>query len=115
MPQFVVKSQLSILKARLDPNLEISVFRIVQELLNNSIKHGRATEAHVKINTINGHINILVNDNGIGFNVKDTDYLLKGSGLRSIKNRVNLYNGSMDIKSTVDKGTSVYIILKHDN
>ena len=115
MPQFVVKSQLSILKARLDPNLEISVFRIVQELLNNSIKHGRATEAHVKINTINGHINILVNDNGIGFNVKDSDYLLKGSGLRSIKNRVNLYNGSMDIKSTVDKGTSVYIILKHDN
>jgi PAS domain S-box-containing protein len=114
-PNFTIKAQLNSLKERLEPDLEITVFRIVQELLNNSIKHGQATEAQVKIAQGSHQTNIHMSDNGVGFNSKDTDYLLKGSGLRSIKNRVGLFNGSIDIKSAPGKGTSINIHLQHDN
>jgi len=99
---------------RLKPELEISAFRIIQELVNNSIKHGRATETIVSINLLKDQIIITVKDNGEGFDMQDPGYLLRGSGLLSIKNRVSLLNGTFDIRSAAKKGTSVTIILKYD-
>ncbi|MDB5131311.1 MAG: putative signal transduction histidine kinase [Mucilaginibacter sp.] len=108
----VVKSQGS--EERFKPDLEISAFRIIQELINNSIKHGNATETVVKINLMAQCIIISVSDNGTGFNLKTSDYLTRGSGLLSIKNRVGIFNGSFDIRSGIDKGTVVSITLKAD-
>jgi PAS domain S-box-containing protein len=105
----LVKSQGS--DARFKPDLEISAFRIVQELVNNSLKHGNATEIIIKINLMAQCIIINVSDNGTGFNLKGSDYLTKGSGLLSIKNRVSIFNGNFDIKSAIDKGTTVNITL----
>jgi PAS domain S-box-containing protein len=97
---------------RLNPDMEISAFRIIQELVNNAIKHGNATEANIKISMTTDAVTITVSDNGSGLKVKESDYLLRGSGLRSIKNRVNLFNGSLNIKGGAGKGTSVAVTLK---
>jgi len=106
----VVKSQGE--KVRYQPDLEISAFRIIQELINNSIKHGNATQVTIKINNMNQLIAITVSDNGIGFNLRSVDYLTRGAGLLSIKNRVSLYNGTFEVKSATGKGTAFNITLK---
>jgi PAS domain S-box-containing protein len=98
-------------KVRYKPDLEISAFRIIQELISNSIKHGLATQTTVKISYQNHTLVITVSDNGKGFNTKSVDYLAKGSGLLSIRNRISLFNGTCDIRSAVGNGTNVVISL----
>jgi signal transduction histidine kinase len=97
---------------RFPPDLEISAFRIIQELVNNSLKHSNPTEINIKINNTNQLVNMVVSDNGNGFNLKSVDYLTRGSGLLSIKNRVGLFNGNFDIKSAPEKGTTVNVTLR---
>ncbi|MDF2431509.1 MAG: hypothetical protein JWP44_1140, partial [Mucilaginibacter sp.] len=103
------------LKTRLKPDLEISSFRIIQELVNNCIKHSNATKACIKINIAKESIILTVSDNGTGFNVKNSDYLMQGSGLLSIKNRVGLFNGSLEIKEGKDNGIIVEVMLRTEN
>jgi signal transduction histidine kinase len=98
-------------KVRYKPDLEISAFRIIQELISNSIKHGMATQTTVKISYQNHTLILTVSDNGKGFNTKSMDYLAKGSGLLSIRNRVSLFNGTCDIRSAVGNGTNVVVSL----
>ncbi len=92
---------------RLSENLEISMYRIVQELLNNIVKHARATKAHVSIRKNVGQIVLKVKDNGVGFDPKKEGEKNKGIGLQSIQNRAKLLNAKLDIKSQLEKGTSV--------
>jgi PAS domain S-box-containing protein len=99
-------------KVRFKPELEISAFRIIQELINNSIKHGNCTEINIKINLVYPSIMFTVSDNGTGFNLRTPEYLTRGSGLLSIKNRVSLFNGSFDVKAGKEKGTMVSVVLK---
>jgi len=88
----------------LTKSLETSVFRIVQEFINNSLKHSGATE--VKINLIANQENIVLNlkDNGIGFNINDWE-ISKGNGLKNIQNRVESVEGKLKINSILNKGT----------
>lgn len=111
-PAFTVNVKATGSVNRLDPGLEISAFRIIQELVNNSIKHGRASHALITIMLMKEQVMITVKDNGAGFKIKNNDYLLRGSGLLSIKNRVSLLNGTFDISSAPRKGTTVNITLK---
>jgi signal transduction histidine kinase len=53
-----------------------------------------------------------VTDNGVGFEMKNNDHGHSGIGLAGIRNRIRLYDGTLDIKSKINKGTSVSIILK---
>jgi PAS domain S-box-containing protein len=87
--------------------LEIAVFRIVQELLNNIVKHSKATEAQISV-VITKKMILKVEDNGIGFNVKK---LTKGFGLRNINYRVQLLNAEIEITSAPKKGTEVTILI----
>ncbi len=93
-------------KERLNSPIEIAIYRIVQELTNNIIKHAFATNVVISLTNENGKISIHVNDNGRGF-VKNKDKA-SGIGLSSIRSRVKLLNGNMviDSKST---GTKVSI------
>jgi signal transduction histidine kinase len=75
---------------------EINIYRILQELLNNIIKHSKASQADVHIFSNNKMLIILVNDNGIGFEEKIT---LFGNGLSSIHERLNIMKGKMHIES----------------
>lgn len=89
----------------------IAVYRIVQELLNNTMKHASAKSAIVQVTKTNGSISITVEDDGKGFNTSIL-HSNKGIGWSNIKNRISYLNGRMDVRSDVGKGTSVHIELQ---
>ncbi len=98
------------LDKRLDNNLEITVFRIIQELITNTIKHANATESTINITLYDQNLNIIIEDNGKGFNFNKKK-LKEGIGLNSIYTRIKHLNGDFNIDSTLGKGTSIIINL----
>jgi signal transduction histidine kinase len=112
-PGMKIKTCISGYSDRLDLSLETGIFRIIQELINNCMKHSGASQVLVEIKKA-GSISIMVKDNGIGFAIPDGEEgKPHGAGLSSIRNRVNLYNGSMHIDTGPVKGTIVHIQLPH--
>lgn len=105
-----VKYQSVGMESRIANAAEIIVYRIVQELLNNTMKHASATEVFVQLVRQENRLNIVVEDNGKGF---DTSILKdgKGAGLVSIQSRVDYLKGQLDIHSSAGKGTLVNIEL----
>lgn len=94
---------------RLDNQLEIAIFRTIQELSTNIIKHSRATEATVQLTHHEDCINIIMEDNGVGFNPESIKQ--DGMGLDSIKKKIAQLNGTLEIDSTPGKGTTIIIDL----
>lgn len=101
-------------KESLGSSLDITIYRIVQEVLNNMIKHSKADKINVGINKNDADLTINMKDNGIGF---DTDKLKdsKGIGWKNIFSRVNMMDGTIKVESEPQKGTKVYINLKLKN
>ena len=96
------------LNERLDNALEISIFRIIQELITNTIKHAGASEIGISLTNHDSLLNIIVEDNGKGFNAKvlpEKD----GMGLKSIEKRIEHLEGTFEIDSTIGKGTNIII------
>ncbi|HZX47356.1 MAG TPA: ATP-binding protein, partial [Clostridia bacterium] len=93
---------------RFDDTHEISIYRIIQEILNNARKHSRADTIEIDFNISPLVIGVTVSDNGIGFDPEGVDYT-KHFGLKGIKERVNLMEGSIRIDSAKDRGTTFYI------
>lgn len=85
---------------------ELSLYRIIQELINNIVRHAKATKALVQLNAHGSCLMVTIEDNGIGFNPAATP---DGVGLSSIAKRVAHMNGTIDIQSTLGKGTSIYL------
>lgn len=110
-PHLQIKTRISGFKQRMDINLELCIFRIVQELVNNCIKHAAASLIQLSL-TRAKNIVIVVRDNGSGFKPQ-TEVSPKGSGINSIKNRILLYKGTLDIQSEQKQGTTVTITLQH--
>lgn len=96
------------LTTQLDSALEINIFRMIQELLTNVIKHAQASEAFVSITQHEDSLNIMVEDNGLGFDSRKLQHDT-GMGLGSIERRVEYMEGSMEVDSTLGKGTSISI------
>lgn len=96
---------------QIEQTASITLYRIVQELVNNILKHATATQAVVQLNKLNGTITITVEDDGNGF---DTSILQqrKGMGWSNILSRVEFMKGVMDVQSESGKGTSVHIEIK---
>jgi two-component system, NarL family, sensor kinase len=96
--------------AVLDPTAAITIYRIVQELINNVLKHAAAKTAIVQLSKTNGTIAVTVEDDGKGF---DTGILKqsKGIGWSNIQSRVDFLKGNLDVQSQAGKGTSVHIEL----
>lgn len=97
--------------AAIEQTTAITIYRVVQELVNNIIKHAAATTAIVQLSRSNDTIAITVEDDGKGF---DTTILnqAKGIGWSNIQNRVTFLNGRLDVQSTAGKGTSILIELE---
>lgn len=96
------------LEERLDNALEITIFRIIQELITNTIKHADASEIHISLTNHDSLLNIIVEDNGKGFDAK---VLPKkdGMGLATIEKRIEHLEGTFEIDSTINKGTNILI------
>lgn len=93
-------------KKRIKNNIEIQVFRSVQELLTNIIKHADATEATIQFSEDDNRLNIMVEDNGKGFNIKE---IKNGLGLTNIEKRIEKIDGNIVIDSTPGNGTTVIL------
>lgn len=91
-------------------NFQINVYRIIQELLSNAVKHAKATSILVQCSQEENSMLITVDDNGIGMDVEKAKES-KSLGIKSLQNRVDLLNGKMEIISEKNKGTSVNIEL----
>lgn len=88
-------------------SFELSVYRIVQELLNNIVKHSKATEAIVQLSYQHGLLAIAIEDNGIGISKEDGSK--DGMGLRSLQSRVKAMNGKIEFESSSGEGFNAYL------
>jgi signal transduction histidine kinase len=96
-------------KERLEEALEISIYRIVLELINNVVKHAGASEVTVQLIKYPFYINITVEDNGKGFIYRQATTKTQGIGLGSISSRIAYLKGTMYIDSGEGRGTTVII------
>lgn len=94
--------------AKLNPTISVSVYRIIQELVNNALKHAQAQQALVQVTVSDNLLLVDVEDNGVGF---DTNMLniRKGIGWSNIQSRIDYLNGNIDLKSAPGEGTIVHI------
>ncbi len=99
------------LDQRLENSLELTLFRIIQELVTNVLKHAKATEVDIHINQHKNKLNIMIEDNGKGFNPDQITKTNPGMGLSSIDKRIEHLEGNMVIESKPNNGTSVIIDL----
>lgn len=94
------------LSKRIDNTLEITIFRIIQELVTNIIKHANASEASISLTQHKNTLSIIVEDNGVGFNAKHFTQK-EGMGLSSIEKRIEHLEGNLEIDSAIGNGTSI--------
>ncbi len=93
---------------KLNNRLEINLYRIVQELLQNIVKHAKATKYFIQITNHKNSLNLIVEDDGKGFNAEETAER-SGMGLESIFSRVTYLNGHWQLDSNLGSGTSILI------
>lgn len=96
---------------RLAEKMEIMIYRCIHELVNNALKHAHATEINVQLIQEDNRLSFTVQDDGVGF---DTNSGKQGMGLQNIRQRVNAFDGKMEISSS-EKGTEVHIELTFEN
>lgn len=103
IPALTFRFDTSGLKIQPGSEFSIALFRIIQELVNNSIKHSGCSEIKVNVHTHQNKLVLDYSDNGKGFNPADQS--TEGMGLMNIRARINLYNGKMNYNSQNGKGT----------
>jgi two-component system, NarL family, sensor kinase len=96
--------------APLDQTTSITLYRVVQELLHNTLKHAGAKTAIVQVTKTNNQLSVTVEDDGKGFDTAITK-AVKGIGWSNIRHRVDFLKGRLDVDSAPGKGTSVHIEL----
>jgi len=103
------------LNQRFENDLELMLYRITQELINNSIQHAKALEINIRIWVENKLLCIAVEDNGRGFDVSEVPDNNAGIGLKVIQRHVGNLKGKMNIDSKVGVGTKVTLKLPLNN
>lgn len=91
----------------LEPEKSLIIYRIIQEAINNVIKHANASEALVQLIVNDGQLDITIEDNGKGFEPKKVKK--NGIGIANLTNRIQLLNGTYEISSSPNEGTTLYI------
>ena len=92
--------------AELSSELQLNLYRIIQEQVQNIIKHANATAIEISIRLFSNLLRLRIYDNGKGFNTKLTT---SGIGLRNIKNRTEMFQGFCIINSSEGKGCEILI------
>lgn len=97
--------------AFMDTNIELVLFRIAQEAINNIIKHAEATAIDIYLNYGTGLFTMIITDNGTGFNLNETN---AGTGVQNIKKRAKLLKGNATFSSIQNIGTRIKIEIPLD-
>lgn len=113
-PATVINFYATNLSKHLSQQEQLTIYRIIQELLGNALKYANASEILVQCIQSENHFSITVEDNGNGFDV-DTTMDKSGMGLFNVQNRTRYLQGTMDIQSSKEVGTTVNIDLKVNN
>jgi len=92
-----------------EAELKLVIYRIIQEQLNNILKHAAASEIEIELKKETDNLTVSIKDNGKGF---DTSVNSKGIGLQNIKHRADLFNGIVQIISSPGNGCKMKIIFK---
>lgn len=98
----------NISEEQIEDRRKLTLFRIVQEQLNNIVKHAKATRVLIRLSGEQGHIVLTVADNGVGF---DVTRHRKGVGITNIISRAELFNGKVEIQSTPGEGCTLTVTL----
>lgn len=100
-------------KERLEASLEVTIYRVIQELVGNVLKHAEATELEIQLFRRKDGVNLVVEDDGRGFEPDNLGEKV-GMGLKSIESRVKSFNGELNIDSRISKGTIILIDIPID-
>ncbi|MGB9178625.1 MAG: CheR family methyltransferase [Pyrinomonadaceae bacterium] len=90
------------------PEVETNLYRIAQEALNNISKHAQASRADVLLERRDSSVVLIVEDNGVGFDLKDKEQSDRGLGLLGMRERAGLIGGSLEIEAAPHQGTTIY-------
>lgn len=107
--QIEIKTDISDLR-RYDQGFEIKAYNIIQEFINNILKHSKATKAELKLYEEDQKLMLSINDNGQGFN-KDLIPEKDGLGINQIDARIKMMQGKFTIESSEGKGTKIIVEL----
>jgi two-component system, NarL family, sensor kinase len=94
---------------RPEANKEVNIYRIIQEIVHNTIKHARATKLAIAVSDKTGKILLTTKDDGIGFNYQEMESKGGGLGLLNLQSRVEVLNGSLYVNTLPGKGTEFSI------
>jgi PAS domain S-box-containing protein len=95
-------------EALLPENMKLMIFRIIQEQINNIIRHSGADTILISLQTLSDHVKLSVSDNGKGF---DPATVKKGLGFDNISNRASLFGGKLQIDTAPGKGCSIHVTI----
>lgn len=91
-------------------DIKLNIYRIIQEQLNNIIKHAEAKEVRVMLKDMQDRIEVTVQDDGKGFDIKQKR---EGIGISNMINRIEAFNGKIKIESTIGKGSKIQISIPY--
>jgi two-component system NarL family sensor kinase len=96
-----------------NPEKDLILFRILQEVINNTIKHAQATAVTIKLSYHNGQLLLTIADNGVGFDAGSTPDDQMGMGLQNMRKRAAMIGGETTIKSVLGDGTHTHIFIPY--
>ena len=110
-PDIEIETDLSADDSKIPEKLKIVIFRVIQEAFNNLAKYSGADRAAIRLTGNAGHLNLVIEDNGKGFDTEEKFSLAAsgrgGLGITGMKERVDQTRGAFDIESSVNKGTTI--------
>lgn len=108
LPNLKIDLEIVGMDKRLDDQTETVLYRVIQEVVNNIIKHARANTINLQLIRHDDEITVMIEDNGIGFDTAKINEF-GGIGLKNIISRIEFLNGTVHFDSTPGKGTNVII------
>ena len=109
----IIYTQAEEMPAASNPDKDLILFRILQEILNNIIKHAAASELTMNLEYLEGILQLRIADNGVGFDADTLALEQRGMGLYNIRKRVGIIGGEATIKSNPGAGTQITIIIQY--
>ena len=95
-------------EAQVPDNKLLVIYRIIQEQLNNALKHSEAKAVVIRLTHFDHHVQLTIQDNGVGF---DPEQVKPGMGFNNIRNRIEVFNGEMEIQSSPGNGCTLVVKL----
>ena len=108
-PTLLINLKMEGLNDAIDQNIQVVLYRTIQETINNTIKHAEANKIDISIIQDKDKIYTSICDNGKGFNPMKVQSKNEGLGLENIKSRIEVLKGNIKISSKEGEGTSIFV------